>query len=68
MEWHRHRVHPLLWQALRDDPSVLAAEEPAQRELAAFFADEERYLLRRPIYSPTKATPPWETERDEHRP
>lgn len=56
MAWHRHRIHPELWQALTlDKPS-----EPVARELAAWQADRETYLARRPVFSQVDARAPWE--------
>ncbi|MBI4955425.1 MAG: hypothetical protein HY908_25610 [Myxococcales bacterium] len=56
MEWHRHRVHPVLWQALRAG----APKGVARRELDAFTAKEKSYLARRPRFSQTKDKAPWE--------
>jgi hypothetical protein len=60
MEWHRHRIHPVLWQSLVDAPSGDAAD-PVNKELAAWQADHEKYLARRPIWSQlSDSRPPWE--------
>jgi hypothetical protein len=60
MEWHRHRIHPLLWQALLDAPAEEAAD-PVQQELAAWQADQDKYLARRPMWSQMRnSRPPWE--------
>jgi hypothetical protein len=56
MEWHRHRVHPILWEALA---AVKGPRDAAARELAAWQARREEYLARRPIFSPTDLVPPW---------
>jgi len=61
MEWHRHRVHPLLWQALLAAPEALSAEDPVRSELETYQRHRERYLGRRPIYSLNKTPPPWHT-------
>jgi hypothetical protein len=59
MEWHRHRIHPLLWQALADAPSGDGID-PVNRELTAWQAEHERYLARRPVWSQVRdARPPW---------
>lgn len=61
MEWHRHRVSPVLWQALKADPAVLADDDPVRNELQHYLADPDRYLTRRPAWSPVAdERPPWE--------
>jgi len=57
MEWHRHRIHPVLWQAILDAPSG-RANDPINKELAAWQADQKTYLARRPIWSQVHDTPP----------
>jgi hypothetical protein len=60
MEWHRHRIHPVLWQALVDAPSG-DANDPVSKELTAWQRDQEKYLVRRPVWSQVRdAKPPWE--------
>ncbi len=59
MEWHRHRVHPILWEALGTGLVELRPE--VQRELARFAAQREQYLARRPPWSPVDRKPPWST-------
>jgi hypothetical protein len=60
MEWHRHRIHPLLWQALGNASSGHVGD-PVNRELTAWQAEPQKYLARRPVWSQVKnATPPWE--------
>ena len=60
MEWHRHRIHPVLWQAIVDAPSK-GASDPVNKELAAWQAEQEKYLARRPVWSQLEgARPPWE--------
>lgn len=59
MEWHRHRVHPFLWEALA--AAKLKDGDPAVRELRAFEAKRDEYLARRPIFSQTGTKAPWET-------
>ena len=59
LEWHRHRIHPLLWQALEDAPSG-AASDPVNKELTAWQSEQEKYLARRPMWSQIEgASPPW---------
>jgi len=59
MEWHRHRIHPVLWQALEDSPHGKTSD-PVRKELAAWQEKKEVYLARRPAFSQlTEAVPPW---------
>jgi hypothetical protein len=59
LEWHRHRIHPVLWQALQDAPSG-EASDPVNKELTAWQAEQEKYLARRPVWSQLRdAHPPW---------
>jgi hypothetical protein len=60
MDAHRHRIHPLLWQALMTDRAALSGE--LARELAAFEQVPERWLARRPIWSPLDEPAPWEPD------
>jgi hypothetical protein len=58
MEWHRHRIHPLLWKAL-DAPGV-DRKDPIQQQRQAWISGKRRYQARRPIWSQLKgARPPW---------
>jgi hypothetical protein len=60
LEWHRHRIHPLLWQALAAAPTG-EKNDAANRELRAWQAKQEEYLARRPVWSQIpKTVPPWE--------
>jgi hypothetical protein len=59
MEWHRHRIHPLLWQALEDEPGG-TANDAVRKELQAWQTRREDYLARRPVFSQTGMPPPWE--------
>ncbi|HOX44355.1 MAG TPA: hypothetical protein PK668_12200 [Myxococcota bacterium] len=59
MEWHRHRVHPVLWRALEARKADLAAGDPVRRELERFLGDPARYLARRPVFSQAGIPPPW---------
>jgi hypothetical protein len=59
LEWHRHRIHPLLWKAIIEDPSG-DAQDPVNRELTAWQAEQEKYVARRPVWSQIPdARPPW---------
>jgi hypothetical protein len=60
MEWHRHRVHPLIWKALEASPGVLAKNDPARTELERWQARRDEYLARRPVYSVAGVKAPWE--------
>jgi hypothetical protein len=57
MEWHRHRIHPILWEALA---AVPGPRDAARRELESWQARREGYLERRPVFSQTDLVPPWE--------
>ena len=41
MEWHRHRIHPLLWEALESAPAG-GANDPVHKELKAWQAQQGR--------------------------
>jgi hypothetical protein len=62
MEPHRHRIHPLIWDALAQDTggSKGKSDGVARRELAAFLGGREAILARRPVYSQIGEVPPWE--------
>lgn len=62
MEPHRHRIHPLLWEALEGDAGAASADTVVARELRAWRADQTRYLARRPIWSPSGDAPPWQAD------
>jgi hypothetical protein len=57
MEWHRHRIHPILWKALA---AVPGSRDAARRELESWQARREEYLEQRPVFSQTDLVPPWE--------
>lgn len=59
MEWHRHRIHPLLWKALDHADAGLAPDDPVRRELAAWQAKRELYSERRPPFSQAGEKAPW---------
>ena len=59
MEWHRHRIHPLLWKALEAD----GASKTVRRELTHWQENRGKYLARRPIWSKDPdSRPPWEND------
>lgn len=61
MDAHRHRVHPLLWQALAHDDASKNDSDVVGRQLRAFNADVDGHLARRPQWSQDEtAIPPWE--------
>lgn len=60
MEWHRHRIPPILWEAL--DGKALKLKDPIRRELNQWKTRREEYLARRPVYSQTGEEPPWGEE------
>lgn len=59
MEPHRHRVHPILWQALRGDRAALDADTTLARESRRWHESAADHRERRPIWSPTGEMPPW---------
>jgi hypothetical protein len=60
MEWHRHRVMPFLWAALNRREAGLKPSDPVAKELESWKADRQKYLKRRPEFSPAGLEPPWE--------
>jgi hypothetical protein len=63
MEWHRHRIHPVLWKALQDEPRVFTKDDPVRQELERWQEGQEKYLARRPQYSVTGTPAPWDNLR-----
>jgi hypothetical protein len=61
MDPHRHRVHPFLWDALAEQPSVLDGHPAVRREAARFQDDRAAHLDRRLAWSPAGDEPPWRT-------
>jgi hypothetical protein len=57
MEWHRHRIHPILWEALA---AVAGPRDAAARELEEWQSRRDHYLARRPVFSQSDPVPPWE--------
>ncbi len=63
MEWHRHRIHPVLWNALEIEPSFTSIDDPVKKELHAWQKNRECYLARRPVFSQVKKNiAPWAEE------
>ncbi len=63
MEWHRHRVHPLLWKAL-DAPGT-DPKDPIERERRVWLSRQRHYRARRPMWSQLKgATAPWRSRQE----
>ena len=67
LEWHRHRIHPSLWEALEARSADRPPNDPVQKELKAWQAHRDAYLARRPQWSQLKGSvPPWdESDRTE---
>ena len=61
MEWHRHRVHPVLWAALESERRAPKRKDVARRELERWQANRKRYLSRRPPFSLTGVKEPWKS-------
>ena len=59
MEWHRHRIHPVLWKALEDGMRNVKADDVVRRELKTFQANRKKYLERRPVFSQIRMKRPW---------
>ncbi len=59
MEWHRHRIMPLLWTALDKAPRGFKVSAAVKAEHKAFLAHRPTYLARRPEFSPLGRPPPW---------
>lgn len=61
MFWHRHRINPILWQALEADGTGGSPErDVALRELRLFRQDEAMYRARCVPWSLTDEPPPWQ--------
>lgn len=56
MEPHRHRPHPLLWEALARHRK----RDAVFRERTLWAAHRDRYLARRPVFAQAGDLPPWE--------
>ena len=59
MRWHRHRVMSFLWAALDGPAAGLKPSDPVARELESWKDEKEKYLERRPEFSPAGLKPPW---------
>jgi len=62
MEWHRHRIHPLLWDALATEKASHSERDVPQREYRRFLVDKAKLEARRPSWSVGKDPPPWESK------
>ncbi|HRI52190.1 MAG TPA: hypothetical protein PLW65_18585 [Pseudomonadota bacterium] len=60
MAWHRHRIHPILWQAIEQDAAPHLDRDPILRELRQFKEHEALYLSRRPELDVQKRPSPWD--------
>ena len=58
MDAHRHRIHPLLWEALKDEKGT--TPDAAAAELRRFLEDPAGHLSKRPVFSQVGEVPPWE--------
>lgn len=59
MEWHRHRVHPILWDALDSGVAGLETSHVVRREHRLFRENAETYRARRPRFSQIETRAPW---------
>ncbi len=58
---HRHRVHPLLWQALAGDTAKRRKSDVVEHERRAFLAAPDAVLAARPMWCQLEhERPPWE--------
>jgi hypothetical protein len=66
LAWHRHRIHPILWQRIEQDMVVHASanKDPVLRELRRFREREALYLARRPTFDLAGRPGPWEARRE----
>ncbi len=64
MEWHRHRIHPLLWKAIEDSTDLAGHDDDCViRELQIWQSRKALYMARRPQWSQvTGSVPPWEQQ------
>lgn len=67
MAWHRHRVLPLLWDALALDKGPTSERDIPQRELRKYQAQRDQLSARSPVWSVGKDPAPWESV-PPHRP
>jgi hypothetical protein len=58
MEWHRHRIHPRVWEAIEAEPDVIGRKAKIRDELRRWREGRRTYLARRPVYSVTGAEEP----------
>jgi hypothetical protein len=60
MSWHRHRIHPILWQAIEQDATPHIDRDPILRELRQFKEQESLYLSRRAELDVQNRPSPWD--------
>ena len=60
MAWHRHRIHPILWQAIEQDATPHIDRDPILRELRQFKEHESLYLSRRAELDVQTRPSPWD--------
>lgn len=62
MEWHRHRIHPLLWRAIEQSSHRAGSDDDAvAREWGIWQSRKALYMARRPQWSQvTGSVPPWD--------
>ena len=61
LDWHRHRIHPLLFDALATEKPSPTDRDLPQREYRRFLIDKAELLSRRPPWSVGKRAAPWES-------
>ena len=68
MEWHRHRIHPLLWQALEAPRRRPERPDRTTAQRSGWHA-RRHYLARRPVWSQLKNhCAPWQHVRTSRSP
>ena len=60
MEWHRHRIHPVVRDALPTSHEDFSPGDPVRKDMEAYLAKKDEYLARRPVYSQLGGETPWE--------
>lgn len=60
MSWHRHRIHPILWQAIEADAASHAERDPVLRELRKYKEHASLYQSRRPPFALHTRRVPWD--------
>lgn len=58
MEWHRHRIHPVLWHVLETD---MNSHDKLYQEYTIWKTQQSKYQARRPKWSQLpESVPPWD--------